>query len=156
MSADQKLDEWAEELPPPPKAVGVYRPAVVVGNLCHTSGHLPLLPDGTVIRGCVGRDASVDDGYRAARQCGLAMLVTLRAQFGSLDRIARVIKLVGLVNATADCEQHPAIINGCSELFRELFGEEAGVGARSAVGVSGLPLGALVEIEGIFEVRDDV
>ncbi len=100
----------------------------------------------------MGRDLDQEAGYHAARQTGLALLATLQADLGSLDRIRRVIKLLGMVWCTADFDQHPAVINGCSELFRDVFGNDIGIGARSAVGVSSLPLGFAVEIEGIFEI----
>ena len=112
-----------------------------------------MLPDGSLIKGCVGRDADEKAGYDAARQVGLTMLSSLRSQLGSLDRIIRVIKLFGLVNCTNDFTGHPAVINGCSELMAEVFGKESGVGTRSAVGANSLPLGIMVEIEGIFEIE---
>ncbi len=152
MSAEQRLAELRLELPPAPKAIGVYRPLVVCGNLAFTSGHGPLLPDGTLITGVVGREATKEDGYRAARQTGLAILATLRAQLGSLDRVRRLIKLLGMVQCDPNFDQHPAVINGCSELFAQVFGEEAGIGARSAVGMNALPIGMMVEIEAIFEI----
>lgn len=154
MSIQKRLEELGLELPPAPKAVGVYKPAIMVGNLCMTSGHVPLNSDGTMIKGRVGAERDVQYGYDAAKQTGLTMLATLQRDLGSLDRIKRVVKLVGMVWCTDDFEQHPAVINGCSELFRDIFGPEAGVGARSAVGMSSLPLGVTVEIEGIFEIDD--
>jgi enamine deaminase RidA (YjgF/YER057c/UK114 family) len=153
MSFDNKIEELKLELPPAPKAVGVYKPALSSGNLCFTSGHVPLLPNGDLIKGCVGKDADQEAGYRAARQCGLAMLATLREHLGSLDRVQRVIKLFGLVNCTPDFTGQPAVINGCSELFKDVFGDDAGVGTRSAVGSVALPLGIMVEIEAIFEIE---
>jgi len=154
MSIQKRLEELGLELPPAPKAVGVYKPAIMVGNLCMTSGHVPLNSDGTMIKGRVGAERDVQYGYDAAKQTGLTMLATLQRDLGSLDRIKRVVKLVGMVWCTDDFEQHPAVINGCSELFRDIFGPEAGVGARSAVGMSSLPLGVTVEIEGIFEIDE--
>jgi enamine deaminase RidA (YjgF/YER057c/UK114 family) len=154
MSIEQRLKELGLQLPPAPAAVGVYRPAVMVGNQCWTSGHVPLRVDGTMITGCVGRDLDQQDGYEAARQTGLTILATLQQELGSLDRIRRVVKLFGMVWCTAEFDQHPAVINGCSELYRDVFGEEAGVGARSAVGMNSLPLGVTVEIEGVFEIHD--
>lgn len=157
MSPDQKLDdklkELGIELPPPPKAVGVYKPAIIVGNICYTSGHVPILAEGGMIKGTVGDGADEKAGYDAARQCGLAILSTLKQHLGSLDKVARVIKIVGMVNATADFTGHPSVINGCSELMKDIFGDDDGVGARSAVGMSGLPLGVMVEIEAIFELK---
>ena len=100
-------------------------------------------------------DLDQEAGYQAARQTGLALLATLRAHFGSLDRISRLVKVLGMVNCTADFKQHPAVINGCSELFRDVFGEDNGVAARSAVGMGSLPGNIPVEIEAIFEISSD-
>ena len=153
MSAEDRLKELGFELPPAPKAVGVYKPAITVGNLCHTSGHLPMMPDKSLLTGIVGKDATVEQGYDAARQAGLAILATLQAHLGSLNKVKRVIKILGMVYCTDDFTQQPAVVNGCSELMAKVFGEDAGVGARSAVGVAALPLGVLVEVEGIFEIE---
>ena len=153
MSAEDRLKKLGFELPPAPKAVGVYKPAITVGNLCHTSGHLPLMPDGSLLTGVIGKEATVEQGYDAARQAGLAILSTLQAHLGSINKVKRVVKIVGMVYCADDFTQQPAVINGCSELFAKVFGDDAGVGARSAVGVAALPLGVLVEIEGIFEVE---
>ncbi|MBN2292454.1 MAG: RidA family protein [Pirellulales bacterium] len=152
MSAETKLQELGLELPPPPKAAGLYRPLVVVQGLAYTSGHLPLLPDGSLITGRVGDDLDQQTGYDAARRAGLSILSTLRDGLGGLDSVKRVVRIFGVVQCTPEFTQQPAVINGCSELFRDVFGEEAGVGARSAVGTSALPLGAAVEIEAIFEI----
>jgi enamine deaminase RidA (YjgF/YER057c/UK114 family) len=152
MSAEAKLAELKLELPPAPKPMGVYKPIVIVGNLAYLSGHGPLKPDGTLLTGRVGGEVNQDAGYAAARQTGLAMLATLRANLGSLDRVKRVVKTLGMVNCTPDFEKHPAVINGCSELWAEVFGKEIGVGARSAVGMGSLPGNISVEIEAIFEV----
>ena len=140
------------ELPPAPKPVGVYKPCLVVGSLAYLSGHGPLLPDGTLIRGKVGVVHDLDAGKRAARQVGLAILATLVASLGSLDRVRRLVKLLGLVNCTSDFQKQPAVINGCSELFVEIWGPDLGVGARSAVGAGSLPEDMTVEIEAIFEL----
>ena len=153
MSAEARLKELGFELPPAPKAVGVYKPAITVGNLVHTSGHLPLMPDGSLLTGVVGKDAFLEQGYDAARQAGLAILSTLQAHLGSLDKVKRVVKIFGMVYCTDDFTQQPAVVNGCSELMAKVFGDDLGVGARSAVGVAALPLGVLVEVEGIFEVE---
>lgn len=155
MNADKKLLELGYELPPAPKAVGVYKPALVIGNLCYTSGHVPFLPDGNLIKGCVGRDADETAGYNAAKQAGLTILATLKSHFGSLDRIKQVVKIFGLVNCSDDFTGQPAVMNGCSELFKAVFGEEAGIGTRSAVGTNSLPLGVMVEIEAIFEIHEN-
>lgn len=153
MSAETQLTELKLELPPPPQPVGVYKPIVQIGNLVYLSGHGPLKNDGSLITGRLGGDMEVEDGYAAARQTGLAMLSTLRDHLGSLDNVVRLIKLLGLVRCTDDFGSQPAVINGCSELFRDVFGEEAGVAARSALGTNALPGGIAVEIEAIFEVK---
>lgn len=154
MSADQNLAAMGFQLPPAPAAVGVYKPALTIGTICYTSGHLPVMPDGSLLTGCIGKDVDQQAGYDAARQAGLTMLATLTSHLGSLDRIKRVIKLFGMVYCTDEFTQQPAVINGCSELMANVFGEDAGVGTRSAVGVASLPLGVMVEIEGIFELQD--
>jgi enamine deaminase RidA (YjgF/YER057c/UK114 family) len=152
MNAETRLVELELALPPAPKPMGVYKPVVVTGNLAYVSGHGPLRPDRTLITGRVGADLNLEQGYAAARQTGLAILATLRDHFGDLDRIARVIKTLGLVNATPDFLEHPKVINGCSELFAKIWGADNGCGARSAIGVSSLPGNIAVEIEAIFEV----
>ena len=132
--------------------MGVYRPVIVVGTLAYTSGHGPLRSDGTIVTGRLGFDISLEDGKAAARQVGLAILASLRAELGTLDRVRRVVKVLGMVNATGAFTDHPKVINGCSELFVEIWGSENGVGARSAVGMSSLPGNMAVEIEAIFEL----
>jgi len=153
MGIDERISELGLELPPAPTAVAVYRPSLIVGDLCYTSGHLPVNVDGSLHLGCVGRDMDQEAGYAAAKQTGLAILSTLKAELGSLDRVARIVKLFGMVNCTPEFTQQPAVINGCSELMREVFGADIGVGTRSAVGVAALPLGVVVEIEAIVEIR---
>ena len=152
MSAETRFAELKLELPPAPKPMGVYQPLVVAGQLVFVSGHGPLKPDKTLILGRVGDDLDVAAGQAAARQVGLAILATLRAQLGSLDRVKRVIKVLGMVNATPGFREHPAVINGCSELFAEVWGPQHGIGARSAVGMASLPGNIAVEIEAIFEL----
>jgi enamine deaminase RidA (YjgF/YER057c/UK114 family) len=151
MSAEDRFAALGLELPPAPKPAGVYKPVVFIGDMAFVSGHGPLKSDGTLITGRVGADLNQQAGYDAARQTGLAILATLRANLGSLNRIKRLVKLLGMVNATPDFTQHPAVINGCSELFAKVFGPEHGVGARSAVGMGSLPSNIAVEIEAIFE-----
>jgi enamine deaminase RidA (YjgF/YER057c/UK114 family) len=153
VSAEARIQELGLELPPPPKPGGVYKPVVIVGNLAYVSGHGPLKADGTMITGRVGVDTDLEGGYASARQTGLAILSTLRSQLGSLDRIKRVIKTLGMVNAAADFGQHPQVINGFSELMRDVFGEENGVGARSAVGMGSLPGNITTEVEVILELQ---
>ena len=152
MNAEERLRELQLPLPPAPKPMGVYKPIVIVGNLAYVSGHGPLRSDRTLITGRVGSDLTLEQGYAAARQTGLAILATLRSHFGGLDRISRVIKTLGLVNATPEFADHPKVINGCSELFAKIWGSDYGCGARSAIGVSSLPGNIAVEIEAIFEV----
>jgi len=152
MSAEKRLIELELELPPAPKPVAVYRTVVVAGNVAYVSGHGPLKSDGTMICGRVGSDLDLTASKAAARQTGLAILASLRAQLGSLDRVKRLLKVFGLVNATSEFRDHPAVINGCSELFVEVFGAENGLGARSAVGGGSLPGNIAVEIEAIFEL----
>ena len=152
MSAEKNLKDHNITLPPAPKPAGVYKPVVFIGNLAYVSGHGPLKNDGSMITGRVGADLNQQAGYDAARQTGLAILSTLRASLGSLDRVRRVIKVLGMVQCTPEFAQQPAVINGCSELFAQVFGSDNGVGARSAVGMNALPSNIAVEIEVIFEV----
>ena len=153
MSADTRIKELQLELPPAPKPAGVYQPVVIAGNLAYVSGHGPLKADGTMMTGRVGSETDLAGGKAAARQTGLAILATLRAQLGSLDRVKRVIKVLGMVNAVPDFKEHPQVINGCSELFAAIWGPDNGVGARSAVGMGSLPGNISVEIEAIFELN---
>ncbi len=152
MSAEERLSKLGVELPPPPKPLGLYKPIVVVGNLAYLSGHGPLLNDGTLIQGRLGDDLSLEGGQAAAKQTGLAMLATLKFSLGTLDRVTRVIKLLGLVQSTDGFDHQPQVINGCSQLFADVFGPDQGIGARSAIGTNALPGGIAVEIEGIFEI----
>ena len=152
MTPEQRLAQLNVTLPPAPKPVAVYRPVVVVNNLAYVSGHGPVQADGTTIKGRVGADLDLAAGQAAARQVGLAILATLRAHFGSLDKIKRVVKTLGMVNSAPDFLDHPKVINGCSELFAAVWGEEHGIGARSAVGMGPLPGNIAVEIEVIFEL----
>ena len=152
MSAEARLHELRLELPPAPKPLAVYKPLVVLGNVAYVSGHGPVRTDGSLIVGRVGETMDLDGGRAAARQVGLAILSTLRSELGSLDRVSRVIKLLGMVNCTPGFQDHPKVINGCSELFADVFGRERGIGARSAVGMGSLPGQIAVEIEAIFEL----
>jgi enamine deaminase RidA (YjgF/YER057c/UK114 family) len=150
---DTRIQELHLTLPPAPKPVAKYRTAVRQGNLLYVSGHGPLLPDGNLIKGRLGADFTLEQGYQAARQTGLAILATVKANLGSLNKVKRLIKTLGLVLSTPEFGDQPKVINGFSELMAEVFGEEAGVGARSALGTSALPGGIAVEIECIFEVE---
>jgi enamine deaminase RidA (YjgF/YER057c/UK114 family) len=155
MTLETRFKELIQTLPPPPKPAGVYKPLIVVGNLAFASGHGPLRKDGSLIVGKVGHDLDLAAGKAASRQTGLALLATLRASLGSLDRVERVVKVLGMVNCTPDFLDHPQVINGCSELFAEVWGSDHGVGARSAVGMASLPGNIAVEIEAIFALKPE-
>ncbi|MFM7291559.1 MAG: RidA family protein [Planctomycetia bacterium] len=151
-TAQKRFETLGLTLPPAPKPVGVYKPFLIVGQHVYVSGHGPLLPDNTLMRGRVGRDHDADGGKKAARQVGLTILATLIANLGSLDKIKRVLKVLGMVNCTPEFEKHPYVINGCSELFAEVWGPDHGIGVRSAVGMGSLPDDIPVEIEAMFEL----
>ena len=150
---EQNFAALSLTLPPAPKPLGVYKPLLIVGNHCYVSGHGTVLEDGSLIRGKIGETMTMDEGKLAARQVGLAILSTLKTNLGSLDKIKRVIKVLGMVNCSSDFEQHPFIINGCSELFAAVWGNEHGIGVRSAVGMGSLPGNIPVEIEVLFELN---
>ena len=153
MAPEEKFHSLNLELPAPPKPMGVYKPFLRVGNMVYVSGHGTLKTDGTLIMGRVGDDMSVEEGKQAARQVGLAILATLRDNLDSLNDIERVVKVLGMVYATHDFGRHPYVINGCSELFAEIWGPDKGVGVRSAVGMGSLPDGIPVEIEAQFLLK---
>lgn len=150
---DQRFHKLGLVLPPAPKPMGVYKPFLIDGKHLFVSGHGTLREDGSLIIGKVGVDMDADEAKLAARQVGLAILATLKANVGSLDKIKRVIKVLGMVNATPEFGRHPFVINGCSELFAQVWGEENGVGVRSAVGMGSLPDNIPVEIEALFELH---
>jgi enamine deaminase RidA (YjgF/YER057c/UK114 family) len=150
MSVEDKIKTL--ELPPAPKPVAVYKSVVVVDKMAYVSGHGPLKSDKSLITGRVGADLNVEQGKAAARQVGLAILATLQAN-GLIPRIRRIVKVLGMVNSTPDFKDHPAVINGCSELFADIWGQDNGIGARSAVGMGSLPGNIAVEIEAIFELN---
>jgi enamine deaminase RidA (YjgF/YER057c/UK114 family) len=154
MGAEARLQELGIELPKPPEPVANYVRAKQVGSLLFVAGHGPA-PDegGRRVTGKVGGDLSVDEGYRAARLVGLNLLASVRAELGSLDRVKQIVKVLGMVNCAPGFDQTPRVINGCSDLFVEVFGEEAGRHARSAVGMAELPSTIPVEIEMIVEVE---
>jgi enamine deaminase RidA (YjgF/YER057c/UK114 family) len=154
MTPEEKFAALQLELPPAPKPVGVYKPLLVDGKHCYVSGHGTVKSDGTLIKGRIGKDMSPEEGKLAARQVGLAILATLRANLGSLNRVKRVIKVLGMVNCVPEFERHPFIINGCSELFAEIWGQDNGIGVRSAVGMGSLPDNIPVEIEVLFELHE--
>ena len=149
---ETRLQELHITLPPVPKPMAKYKTAVLAGNMLYVSGHGPLKPDGKLIQGRVGADMTLEQGKDAARAVGLAILSTVRNTLGTLDKVKRLVKTLGMVNCTADFKEQPAVINGFSDLMADIFGEDAGVGARSAVGMVSLPSNIPVEVECIFEV----
>jgi enamine deaminase RidA (YjgF/YER057c/UK114 family) len=154
-NADEQFEKTGLSLPPAPKALGVYKPSLIVdGKYLYLSGHLPVQEDGSVIKGRIGRDLTPEEGKLAARQVGLTMLSTIQSHLGSLNKIQRVIKVLGMVNCTPEFDRHPFIINGCSELFATVWGSDKGVGTRSAIGLCSLPDNVPVEIEAIFEISE--
>jgi enamine deaminase RidA (YjgF/YER057c/UK114 family) len=153
MSAEQRLKELGIELPPPPKPAGNYVPGVLAGNLLFMSGVGPRRPDGSFIGGKVGGALTTQEGYEAARLVALNMLANIRSVLGSLDRVERVVKTLGMVNCTPEYGEQPTVINGFSDLFVEIFGVECGRGARSAVGMPALPVQIAVEVEMVLQVK---
>ncbi|WP_276501917.1 RidA family protein [Terrimonas pollutisoli] len=153
INADQNFESLKLTLPPAPPLGGIYKPALITGNYLYLSGHGPMLEDKTYITGKVGQDIDQEKAKLAALQTALTILATLKASVGSFNKIKRVIKILGMVNAVPDFEKHPYVINGCSELFAKIWGEENGIGARSAVGMGSLPNNMAVEIEVIFELH---
>ncbi|MDX9948667.1 MAG: RidA family protein [Bacteroidales bacterium] len=149
---DTMIIELGLELPPAPKPMGLYKPVLIAGNYLYISGTGPFRSDGSLIKGKVGADLTLEEGKLAARQVGLAMLSIIKANIGDLNRIRRIVKTLGMVNCTPEFEQHPAVINGFSELMAEVFGPDNGVSVRSAVGMF-LPSGIAVEIEAMFELK---
>ena len=152
MPADARLKELKIQLPPLPKPGGTYVHAVRTGNLLFLAGKGPQNPDGSVPKGKVGRDVSLEEANRHARSVGLVLLAVMKDALGSLDRVKRVVKVLGMVNAVPEFGDQPKVINGCSDLFVEVFAEK-GQHARSAVGMGSLPNGITVEIEAIVEVE---
>jgi enamine deaminase RidA (YjgF/YER057c/UK114 family) len=150
---DKKLAELGLELPNSPAPMASYVPAVTTGNLVFLSGVVSKGPEG-LITGKLGRDLTVDEGYEGAKTCALNLLANLKNEIGDLDKVKRIVKLLGMVNSVPEFTQPPAVINGCSDLLVELFGKD-GEHARSAVGVATLPAGVAVEIEMIVELHGD-
>jgi len=148
----QVCRELGIPVPAAPKPKGLYKPVLIVGGLAYTSGHLPIDPDGNLVTGCLGDDLDEQAGSRAAMLAGLGILASLRATLGSLNRVRRVVAVKGMVRSTAQFTAQPAVLNGCSKLLAEVFGPEAGVGVRTAMGTNALPLGAAVEVEAVFEL----
>ena len=150
-SPEARIAELGLELPPPPLPRGLYRPVVVVDRFAYVSGHGPVRSDGSLITGRVGADLNRDQGKQASRQVALTVLASLKRELGSLNRIRRIVKVLGMVNSAPDFFEHPFVINGFSEVFAEIWGPDHGVAARSAVGMI-LPENIVVEVEAIFEL----
>lgn len=148
----QRIATLGLKLPPPPPPAGLYKPILVIDNFLYVSGQGPMQSDGTLITGRVGEDLNLGQGKLAAEQVGLTMLSTIQTHFGDIDRIKRVVKVLGMVNSTPDFGQHPLVINGFSELMADVFGTDNGVGVRSAVGMM-LPGNIPVEIEAMFQLH---
>lgn len=150
---EQALASRGLTMPEAAEPKGLYRATTISGNLLFTAGHLPVDATGNLITGHVGRDLTEEQGREAAVRASLGILASVRKALGSLDRVARLVKVLGLVQSAEGFHAQPAVINGCSELFAEVFGPDAGVAARSAFGVGTLPLAAAVEIEAVFEIE---
>lgn len=152
-SAEERVRELKLEIPKPAPSASLIVPAVRSGSLLFVSGHIPKTADGKPIVGKVGQDVDTKAAADAARLIALTTLGVVRAELGSLDRVARLVKVLGMVNCTPEFVESPQVINGFSQVMIDVFGEAAGKGARSAVGMASLPLGVPVEIEAIFEIR---
>lgn len=149
---DTKLQELGYSLLEMPPSKGLFKRCVTVGNLVFVSGHVSIAADGTPIQGKVGADLTLEQGKDAARQCALGILSSVKEHIGDLDKIKQVVKLLVLVNTPTDYTQHPIVANGCSELFAEVFGNEIGIGTRSAFGAGSLPNNVAVEVEAVFAI----
>ena len=152
MSAESRIQELGLTLPPSVPPGGIYKPLVITGNIGYLSGHGPYLGDDKYITGRVGDDLNLAEGKQAARQVGLALLRTMKDQLGDLNKVSRIVKALALVNSTNDFCQQPQVINGFSELMADVFGEDRGIGARSAIATNALPGNIAVEIELIIEL----
>ena len=151
-NAEANFAKLGLTLPPAPTPLGVYKPFLIDGKYLYVSGHGPVQDDKSLIIGRIGRELDMEQGKLAARQVGLTILSTIKTHVGELDKVKRVLKVLGMVNCTPEFERHPYIINGCSELFAAVWGEENGIGVRSAVGFGSLPDNIPVEIEALFEL----
>lgn len=151
---EQVVQQLGLALPQLPGSKGIYHPCLQVGSLLYVSGHVSINQDGSFITGKAGAEVTDEEAITAARQCGLAILASIKKHTGDLGKIKRVVKILGMVNATPDFTRHALIINGCSELFVKIWGEESGKGVRSAVGMGSLPNNVSVEIEAIFELHE--
>jgi enamine deaminase RidA (YjgF/YER057c/UK114 family) len=152
MTPEQNFKALNETLPVIPVPKAIYKPCLIDGKYLYVSGHVPIRADGTRIAGKVGQDIDAEEAKKIARLVGLCILSSVRNHLGSLDKVKRVIKILGMVNATPEFERHPFVINGCSELFAQVWGDDNGIGVRSAVGMGSLPDKVPVEIEAIFAI----
>ena len=152
LSPTEKIKELGLQFPPAPMPAGVYKPVMVVGKFLYISGQGPVNLDGTLMSGRAGDDMSIEEAKKAARQVALTMLSTIQTHFGDLDKIKRIVKVLGMVNSSPDFGKQPLVINGFSELMAEIWGRENGIGVRSAVGMI-LPDNIPVEIEAMFELH---
>ncbi len=153
MTPEEKIVEMSLTLPPAPPLGGVYKPVIINGTTAYFSGHGPMTDDGkTYMTGRLGHDMTVEEGQAAARQVGLTLLASMRAQLGNLNRVKQIVKSLAFVSSTDDFYDQPQVVNGYSELFGEVFGAEIGIGARSAIGTNTLPGNIPVEIEVIVEL----
>ena len=151
---DARLFELGITLPEVSQPLAVYKRVVVVGDMAYASGHICISESGEIMTGKVGADINTEQAQAAARRCAIGMLASLKAELGSLNRIERLVKTTGMVNCTADYTDQSLVVNGFSNLLRDLMGQDAGVGARAAVGMSSLPRGAIVEVEAIFKLAE--
>ena len=152
ISPSERIVELGLQLPPAPKPAGVYKPILVVDNFLYVSGQGPINLDGSLMKGRAGDDLTMEEAKLAARQVGLTMISTIQTHFGSLDRIQRLVKVLGMVNSTPDFAKQPLVINGFSELMSDIFGPELGIGVRSAVGMM-LPDNIPEEVEAVFQLK---
>ena len=152
IKVSQRIKNLGLVLPPAPKPAGVYRPILVIHKFLYVSVQSPMNYDGNLMKGRAGDDLTLEEAKQAARQVGLTMLSTIVTHFGDIDRVKRVVKVLGMVNSTPDFTSHPLVMNGFSELMADVFGKEYGIGVRSAVGMI-LPDGIPVEVEAMFELH---
>jgi enamine deaminase RidA (YjgF/YER057c/UK114 family) len=153
MSIEERLSVLGITLPPAPPAGGVYTPVVIVDRMAYVSGQVPFNPDGSLMSGRIGADLTMEQGAEVARECAMTMLATIKDSLGTLDRVKRVVKVLGMVNCTPDFQHHPQVINGFSNAMVDVFGEN-GKAARSAVGMGSLPFNVPVEVEAILELNN--
>jgi enamine deaminase RidA (YjgF/YER057c/UK114 family) len=153
LDPEQRIRDLGLTLPAPTKSLAIYKKIVIVDKMAYLSGHIPIDENGQIMKGKVGKDVDIDSAAKAARRCAIGLLATLRSEVGSLNKVKRLVKTTGMVNCTPDETQQPEVINGCSQLIVDVFGEENGKGARAAVGMASLPRGAICEIEMIFELK---